>query len=141
MDSGNFIGISCSGRGSTFCFPGYMQVPGFWKHANENGDVNSQGAVTYRLKIKLEPSATMYGLRISNIRMASEIYVNGNRVGGSGKPAESESLYTYENKPFNAFLRYREIRRRSSSMQRIMRIRRAGFLIAFISGAPGEFLS
>ncbi|AIQ28212.1 histidine kinase [Paenibacillus sp. FSL P4-0081] len=83
--------------------PGYMQVPGFWKHANEDGGLNSQGAVTYRLKVKLEPSATMYGLRISNIRMASEIYVNGDRVAGSGKPAEFESLYRYENKPYNAF--------------------------------------
>ena len=83
--------------------PGYLRVPGFWKHVNEAGGLNSKGAVTYRLKVKLEPSATIYGLRISNIRMASEIYVNGNKVGGSGKPALSESLYTYENKPYNAF--------------------------------------
>lgn len=83
--------------------PGYMKVPGFWKHTGPAGSLNTKGAVSYRLKVKVKPSTTIYGLRISNIRMASEIYVNGNRVGGSGTPAQTESRYTYENKPYNAF--------------------------------------
>lgn len=81
----------------------YMMVPGFWKHTGQDGGLNSKGAVTYRLKVKLKPSSTVYGLRISNIRMASEIYVNGNKVGGSGEPALSQAEYSYENKPYNAF--------------------------------------
>lgn len=83
--------------------PHYMMVPGYWKHTGEDGSLHSKGAATYRLKVKLKPSTSIYGLRISNIRMASEIYVNGNKVGGSGEPALSRSQYTYENKPYNVF--------------------------------------
>jgi two-component system, sensor histidine kinase ChiS len=83
--------------------PRLMNVPGFWRHTAEDGTRHAQGAVTYRLKIKLQPSSLVYGLRISNIRMASEVYVNGAKVGGSGVPSLSPSTYTYVNQPFNAF--------------------------------------
>ncbi|SET06486.1 ATP-binding protein [Paenibacillus sp. NFR01] len=81
----------------------FMEVPGFWWHKGEDGGMIAKGAATYRLLIKLKPSETVYGLRVSNIRMASEIYVNGHKVGQSGVPALSQSTYTYENKPYNAF--------------------------------------
>jgi signal transduction histidine kinase len=82
---------------------GFVEVPGFWRQNKATGDDRAKGAATYRLKIKLKPSAMSYGLRISNIRMASAIYVNGSKVGGSGEPALSNSTYVYENKPYNAF--------------------------------------
>lgn len=65
--------------------------------------IHSAGAGTFRLKLKLTPSRMVYGLRVSNIRMASEIYVNGHKVGGSGQPALTRADYSYINKPYNAF--------------------------------------
>lgn len=83
--------------------PDFIQVPGFWRKNAEAGKDHSKGAATYRLKIRLKPSSAMYGLRISNIRMASAVYVNGEQVGASGVPALTKSGYTYVNKPYNVF--------------------------------------
>lgn len=83
--------------------PDLMKVPGFWRHTAEDGTYQAKGAATYRLQIKVQPSSMVYGLRISNIRMASEIYVNGVKVGGSGVPALSQGAYAYMNKPYNVF--------------------------------------
>ncbi len=80
-----------------------IQVPGFWRNDMATRIDHARGAATYRLTIKLKPSDTVYGLRISNIRMASAIYVNGNQAGGSGKPALTQDEYQYENKPYNVF--------------------------------------
>lgn len=83
----------------------------------------------------------MYGLRISNIRMASEIYVNGDRVAGSGKPAESESLYRYENKPYNAFFTVQgdtaEIIIHAANYENSQ----GGIPYSLYFGSAGEFLS
>lgn len=81
----------------------WMQVPGFWRQQTADGSFRYKGAATYRLQVKVTPSSLVYGLRISNIRMASEIYVNGDRVGGSGHPALSAHEYSYENKPYNVY--------------------------------------
>ncbi|WP_042333457.1 hybrid sensor histidine kinase/response regulator [Desulfosporosinus meridiei] len=81
----------------------FIQVPGFWRKTMEARNDNAKGAATYRLTIKLMPSSRVYGLKISNIRMASAIYVNGDKVGGSGQPALSPKDYQSENKPYNVF--------------------------------------
>ena len=83
--------------------PELMQVPGFWRQVAADGSFRFKGAATYRLQIKVTPSSLVYGLRVSNIRMASEIYVNGQKVGGSGAPSLSQSEYTYQNKPYNVY--------------------------------------
>jgi hypothetical protein len=83
--------------------PNVIQVPGFWRQNIETKNDNAKGAATYRLKIKLKPSDLVYGLKISNIRMASAIYVNGNKVGGSGVPALAQAEYQSVNKPYNVF--------------------------------------
>lgn len=83
--------------------PELMQVPGFWRQVAADGSFRTKGAATYRLQIKVTPSSLVYGLRVSNIRMASEIYVNGQKVGGSGVPALSQSDYAYQNKPYNVY--------------------------------------
>jgi two-component system, sensor histidine kinase ChiS len=83
--------------------PELMQVPGFWRQLEKDGDFRSKGAATYRLQVKVKPSSLVYGLRVSNIRMASEIYVNGQKVGGSGVPALAKSEYAYQNKPYNVY--------------------------------------
>lgn len=81
----------------------FLEVPGFWKKHADAGADNAKGAATYRLIIKLKPSSMVYGMRISNVRMASTIFVNGEKVGESGVPALTGSGYSYENKPYNAF--------------------------------------
>lgn len=83
--------------------PELMQVPGFWRQLEKDGDFRYKGAATYRLQVKVKPSSLVYGLRVSNIRMASEIYVNGQKVGGSGVPALSQREYAYLNKPYNVY--------------------------------------
>ncbi|KPU44502.1 aerobic respiration control sensor protein ArcB [Oxobacter pfennigii] len=83
--------------------PTFIQVPGFWQQNIETENTKARGGATYRLQVKLKPSSMIYGLRISNIRMASTIYVNGNKVGESGIPALSQGEYQYENKPYNVF--------------------------------------
>lgn len=83
--------------------PTFIQVPGFWQKNSETENAKARGGATYRLLIKLNPSSMIYGLRISNIRMASTIYVNGVKVGESGVPALSQEEYLYENKPYNVF--------------------------------------
>ncbi|WP_337034147.1 hybrid sensor histidine kinase/response regulator [Paenibacillus illinoisensis] len=83
--------------------PHFMDVPGFWRHTAPDGTLQAKGGGTYRLKVKLDPSSRVYGLRISNIRMASTVYVNGEKVGESGVPTLSHSTYEYANRPYNAF--------------------------------------
>lgn len=81
----------------------WMQVPGYWNEGPGMKKERTKGAATYRLKIKLAPSTMAYGLRISNVRMASTVYVNGQKAGGSGVPSLLQNEYRYENKPYNAF--------------------------------------
>ncbi|MDF2938666.1 MAG: putative regulator of cell autolysis, partial [Paenibacillaceae bacterium] len=83
--------------------PQWMKVPGFWRHVTGEMGSSSKGAATYRLQIKLKPSYMIYGLRVSNIRIASDIVVNGQKVGGSGIPAISKQAYEYVNQPYNVF--------------------------------------
>ena len=83
--------------------PEMMQVPGFWRQLEKDGEFRSKGAATYRLQVKVKPSSLVYGLKVSNIRMASDIYVNGQKVGGSGVPALAQSEYAYQNKPYNVY--------------------------------------
>ncbi|MBY0203708.1 hybrid sensor histidine kinase/response regulator [Paenibacillus cucumis (ex Kampfer et al. 2016)] len=81
----------------------FIHVPGFWRHTAQDGTLQAKGGGTYRLKVKLEPSSRVYGLRISNIRMASTVYVNGEKVGESGVPTLDQHTYEYVNRPYNAF--------------------------------------
>lgn len=78
---------------------GYQNVPGQW---NRN-HYPAKGAATYRLLVKVKPSSMMYGIRISNIQMASAVYVDGVQLGHSGQPAMTKSNYTPENKPYTLY--------------------------------------
>lgn len=83
--------------------PAFLQVPGFWRKHPDVAKDHAKGAATYRLIIKVKPSSTVYGMRVSNIRMASTVYVNGEKVGASGVPALTSNEYKYENKPFSSY--------------------------------------
>ncbi len=62
-----------------------VNVPDVWNGLP--GLESGLGTATYRLRVRLPDDASgIYGIRTTNIRMASRIYVNGEEVGGSGRP-------------------------------------------------------
>lgn len=67
----------------------YIKVPNRWMSKKTEGIISDQGIGTYRLTVKTNNSIYMYGLKTTNIRSASKIYINGKEVGKSGNPAES----------------------------------------------------
>ncbi|GBF75627.1 hypothetical protein PA598K_04046 [Paenibacillus sp. 598K] len=76
-----------------------IQVPGQW---NKIG-YPAKGAGTFRLVLRVDPSQMHYGLRISNVQMASSIYVDGVPLGSSGQPALSKEGYTPQNIPYTVY--------------------------------------
>lgn len=84
---------------------GFMQVPGLWKGSLNGTKLQPRGYATYRLKVKVKPTdqGRVFGLKATNIRMASALYVNGKLVEHSGQPAARKELYTPENRPYTAY--------------------------------------
>ncbi|WP_068787231.1 ATP-binding protein [Paenibacillus phocaensis] len=78
---------------------GYMDVPGQWNKRH----FPVFGTATYRLVIKVNPSSMMYGIRISNVQMASAVYVDGVKLGHSGRPAMTREAYVPENAPYTFY--------------------------------------
>lgn len=78
---------------------GYMDVPGQWNKQH----YPVFGTATYRLIVKVKPSSMMYGIRISNVQMASAVYVDGVELGHSGQPAMTRENYVPENSPYTFF--------------------------------------
>lgn len=70
---------------------GYIKVPSSWNGVVGNQKLEGKGSGTYRLIIKLKPYQQLFGIRISNAKMASKLFINGNLYGQSGKVG-----YTYE---------------------------------------------
>lgn len=64
------------------------------------------GNATYRLRIKLPPDGQQYySLKLSNIRTAHSLYLNGKREGGSGVPALQEEDGISSNTPYMTVVR------------------------------------
>jgi len=82
--------------------PSYYAIPKHWNGERNGEQLQTKGAATYRMYIHLQSSEGTYGLRLSNIRMASAVYVNGELVGSSGVPALTREEYVYENRPYTA---------------------------------------
>lgn len=81
--------------------PAYMSVPGAWGRASEATGFSRYGYATYRLLVQLPPEVPAFALKVSNIRNASEVYVNGERLGGSGTPGESRETTKPRNHPYS----------------------------------------
>ncbi|NBD27271.1 hybrid sensor histidine kinase/response regulator [Paenibacillus glycinis] len=90
-------------QGGAFVQPSFFAVPSNWKGQVDGQQLTGHGAATYRLVMKMKPSDAVYGMKISNIRMASAIYVNGELVGGGGRPGLTKSAYAYRNNPYSVF--------------------------------------
>ncbi|WP_339220866.1 ATP-binding protein [Paenibacillus sp. FSL H8-0332] len=81
--------------------PAYMPVPGAWGRGSEATGFSRYGYATYRLLVQLPPGVPAFALKVSNIRNASEVYVNGERLGGSGTPGESRETSKPRNHPYS----------------------------------------
>ncbi|WP_341301248.1 ATP-binding protein [Lysinibacillus sp. FSL H8-0500] len=80
-----------------------VNVPSLWANYDLNGERYSAfGSGTYRLKILINSTEEILGIKTGNIRMSNAIYINEKRIGHSGKPAE-DSTYVQENVPYVAY--------------------------------------
>lgn len=81
----------------------YVHVPSLWKHYMvDYHSVPKYTSATYRLIVKPPSNTKLLGIRTSNIRMSNTIYINGDKVGGSGLPGEKEN-YKPHNTPYVSF--------------------------------------
>lgn len=80
-----------------------VNVPSLWSHYKlDHQQFTTLGSGTYRLKILINDTDTILGLKTGNIRMSNAIYINDKRIGQSGEPAE-DSTYIQQNVPYVAF--------------------------------------
>lgn len=64
---------------------------------------NEHGYATYRLTVIHPDEPRRYGLKITNVRTASALYVNGQLLGQSGVPADSAGTAVAGNHPYTAY--------------------------------------
>lgn len=87
---------------------GYVNVPHQWRGSVNGVELQKNGCATYRLRIKVQPSGSTFGLKTGIIRMQNSLFVNGALLGGSGRPgaAQADTVLT-ENVPYTAFFALR----------------------------------
>jgi sensor histidine kinase YesM len=67
----------------------YINTPGPWGNQIPNDVISDKGIGTYRVKIKINKSVLMYGIKTTHIRSANKIFVNGKEIGQRGDPKPS----------------------------------------------------
>ena len=83
--------------------PQFIQVPGQWNEALHPEDPAPFGFASYRLRLYVNPDQDLtYSIRVSSIRSASEVYVNGRLLAKSGQVAETKDEYVAKNSPYSA---------------------------------------
>lgn len=82
---------------------GYIKVPASWNCILDKTSISSKGVGTYHLKIKVKPEDTIYGMKITNIRMSNRLFVNNRPLAGCGTPALKASDSITNNIPYTAF--------------------------------------
>lgn len=79
--------------------PAWIQVPGPWNESFPEASSFHYG--TYHLRILLDPhEERTFALRFKDVRAASEVYINGERISGQGKPASNLDEYEPVNIPY-----------------------------------------
>lgn len=102
MYVGKVLGASELAAPSGSLRPLAAAVPGVWNGLP--GLESGRGAATYRLRLLLPPDARgTFGIRMTNIRTASRIFVNGEQIGASGRPGETRSDTLPGNVPFAGY--------------------------------------
>lgn len=74
-------------------------VPNEITNALSSANPNNQGAGTYRLLVEV-PKDGMYGIRAKKIRISSRFFINGQEMGGSGKPSMTSEHFVPSNTPY-----------------------------------------
>ena len=83
----------------------FIKVPYPWKGQKNRQRHSSQGIGTYRLVVLINPTTEDFGVKITSIRMAHRLYVNGILRGSSGNPAvKGSGLYWPGNTPYSTFI-------------------------------------
>ncbi|WP_235827979.1 ATP-binding protein [Brevibacillus migulae] len=83
----------------------HIQVPGPWEGQFPENDDQTFRYGTYRLQIILDKAAEQtLQLKISEIRTASAVYVNGHLVEGAGQPSEQEARHLAKNVPYTVLI-------------------------------------
>ncbi|TCZ74046.1 response regulator [Paenibacillus albiflavus] len=82
----------------------YKVIPGTWKGQDED-DMSKHGYATYRLKVLLPDnlSSSVLGMKINSIRMSHLLYVNGELLGESGRPASVQGMSEPGNTPYSTY--------------------------------------
>ncbi|MDF2660804.1 MAG: hypothetical protein K0Q94_3595 [Paenibacillus sp.] len=71
-----------------------IQVPGSWSFDDRPKGSEKYGYGTYRLRILVDSGrGKEYGVRVTSVKSSSEVYVNGQSIGRSGQPADSQADY------------------------------------------------
>ncbi|OAB36853.1 hypothetical protein PMSD_11130 [Paenibacillus macquariensis subsp. defensor] len=85
--------------------PSYVQVPDSWgRDDNRRLQPSPFGYATYRLRVKLpEETRDIYGIRVTNIKTAHTLFVNGMEVGGRGLPGINKQDTVSANAPYVRF--------------------------------------
>lgn len=74
----------------------FMQVPGKWSPAiNQEYEYG-----TYRLRVLIRDSDSVYSIRFPNVQTASRLYVNGQWYGEMGRPADTREQNKARNVPY-----------------------------------------
>lgn len=81
----------------------FIPVPGYWNDFLRPGENSPYGYGSYRLRILVNPGDDKtYSIRISSVRSASELFVNGRSLARSGQPATIEEQYVARNVSYSA---------------------------------------
>lgn len=83
---------------------GYIKVPSSWSSPVGGEKIQGKAVGTYRLILSIKPSDEVFGIRISNVRMASKLFINGKMWGNSGEVGFSRKEYMPENKQYVVYL-------------------------------------
>lgn len=83
----------------------YLPVPSSWNQVKmSNGQkMGSWGFGTYRLRILIQPTEELLGIKKNAIRMSDRLYVNGELRGESGQVGITRAQYEPENTPYESF--------------------------------------
>lgn len=82
----------------------FLAVPGNWRTQKQMGDGgDARGYGSYRLRVLIDPALRQtYGIQLSNVYAASEVYVNGKLIAHAGQVAADKSRYSPRNVPYRA---------------------------------------
>ncbi|KZE39259.1 histidine kinase [Brevibacillus parabrevis] len=81
----------------------YLKVPETWKGKSETGGMSRKGYGTYRLKIIVNSTEEIYGMKLRNIRMSHKLFINGKEEGSSGVPGINMEAHQPGNTPYSTY--------------------------------------